>query len=180
MIGSRITVLSLSVLLWACGSGPAKPASHRAGTGAGSEHDHDQAGHDQARHEPAGTAPDPDGTGRDAILTAEKAAYDRARPVFDRHCARCHTSAGDHRQQKKALPHFSMDAYPFGGHHATELAETIRQVLGATGEDATMPEDDPGSVQGEELAIILAWADAFERSHAAGLHEGHGKGGHDH
>jgi uncharacterized membrane protein len=162
MISSRITLLSLSALLWACGSGPAKPASHRAGTGASSGHDPDHA------------------AGPEAILAAEKAAYDRARPVFDRHCARCHTSAGDHRKKQKALPHFSMDAYPFGGHHATELAETIREVLGATGQDATMPDDDPGSVQGEELAIILAWADAFERSHAAGLHKGHGDGGHDH
>lgn len=159
MIARPITLLSLSALLWACGSGPAKPASHRAGTGASSGNDH--------------------AAGPEAIVAAEKEALDRARPVLERYCATCHTSAGSHRQRPDALPHFSMDDYPFGGHHATELADTIRAVLGVTGDEATMPADDPGSVQGEELAIILAWADAFERSHAAGLHEGHGKGGHD-
>ena len=28
-----------------------------------------------------------------------------------------------------------------------------------------MPKDDKGAVKGEELELILAWADAFERAH---------------
>lgn len=50
-----------------------------------------------------------------------------------------------------------------------------------TGKDSSMPMDDPGAVQGDELALILAWADAFDRSHGAGLPKHHGHGhGHEH
>ena len=68
------------------------------------------------------------------------------------------------------MRHFSMDAYPFGGHHTDEMAATIREVLGADGSKPTMPRDRPGAVQDDELATILEWAAAFERSHTAGLH----------
>jgi hypothetical protein len=40
-----------------------------------------------------------------------------------------------------------------------------------------MPRQKPGSVKGDEFALIAAWADAFDVSHAAGAHEGHA--GHD-
>ena len=60
-----------------------------------------------------------------------------------------------------------MDTYPFGGHHAGDMADTIRKVLGATGQRATMPADRPGVVRGAELATILKWADAFEGSRAS-------------
>lgn len=111
----------------------------------------------------------PTGPAAQDLLAAERAAYDRARPVFERHCAKCHTSGGP-RATRGALRHFSIDAYPFGGHHSAEIAATIRQVLGVAGKKATMPRGNPGVVQGEELSLIVNWAAAFERSHAAGLH----------
>jgi hypothetical protein len=41
-----------------------------------------------------------------------------------------------------------------------------------------MPKDDPGSVQGEELRLIIAWADAFDKAHpgAAGATHDHESG----
>ncbi len=109
-------------------------------------------------------------------LAEERAAYERAAPVFERHCFVCHTKAGA-RATRSALHHVRMDSYPFGGHHADELAAIVRQVLGATGERPTMPRNDPGSVRGEDLAAVLAWADAFDRAQAAGLHAGEEHGG---
>jgi hypothetical protein len=94
----------------------------------------------------------------------ERAAYERAKPVLDKYCAGCHTT-GAKGATKKALEHFTMDSYPFGGHHAAEMAVTMRKVLGASGKKATMPRGNPGAVQGDELASVLAWADAFEAAH---------------
>lgn len=95
----------------------------------------------------------------------ELAAYEAAKPVFERHCFRCHTTAGK-KAKRKSLEHLPMDAYPFGGHHAGEAATVIRTVLGVGGRaKATMPSDDPGAVTGDELAKVLAWADAFDRAH---------------
>jgi mono/diheme cytochrome c family protein len=96
----------------------------------------------------------------------EIAAFQKAKPAFERHCFRCHTSAGK-KSKPKALAHISMDAYPFGGHHADESGAVVRNVLGAGGGKPTMPSDDPGAVTGEDLARILAWADASERAHPA-------------
>jgi mono/diheme cytochrome c family protein len=101
---------------------------------------------------------------------SEQEAYERARPVFERHCASCHTSSAGERA---ALRHFSMDGYPFGGHHAGQISGTIREVLGASGKPVTMPKDRPGAVQAEELRAILDWADAFDRAHAARNHNEH-------
>lgn len=120
----------------------------------------------------------PSGPAGADLLSEERAAYERARPVFEAHCVKCHTTSGAHAK-KAALKHFSMDTYPFGGHHAHSVTKTIREVLGATGEEPTMPDDDPGAVQGDDLARILSWADAFDRSHAAGLHQ-HGEEHHEH
>jgi mono/diheme cytochrome c family protein len=113
------------------------------------------------------------------LVALEQAAYERARPVFEEHCARCHSSAGK-RAGPGALKHFTLDTYPFGGHHAMEITTEIREVLGVTGDEATMPKDKPGVVQGEQLALITAWADAFDRTHAAGLHSAHGAAGDGH
>lgn len=110
----------------------------------------------------------------EAMLAAERAAYERAKPVFDKYCAKCHTSSGA-KASKKAMSHFSMDTYPFGGHHATEIGDEIRKALGVTAKEPTMPRDRPGVVEGDELARVLAWADAFDAAHAAGLHD-HGTG----
>jgi mono/diheme cytochrome c family protein len=96
----------------------------------------------------------------------EIAAFERAKPAFERHCFRCHTSAGK-KAKPKALAHITMDGYPFGGHHADESGNVVRKVLGAGGGKPTMPSDDRGAVTGEDLARILAWADAFENAHPA-------------
>ena len=114
-----------------------------------------------------------------AIAAAEMAAYERAKPVFARYCSKCHSSTGK-KATKKKLAHFSIDTYPFGGHHAGEIGATIREVLGVTGEKPTMPKDAPGRVKGAELEAIVEWSKAFDRAHAAGLHDhgehkGHGE-----
>lgn len=109
-----------------------------------------------------------------ALQDHERAAYERALPAFQRHCARCHTTGGEKANKGGALKHFNMDRYPFTGHHASDIDETIRSVLGAVGERPSMPRDNPGAVSGEELALILAWADAFERARGvAGDRSGH-------
>ena len=102
----------------------------------------------------------------------EVAAYARARPVFEAHCASCHTDRGG-SSDPRALAHFSMDTYPFGGHHAAEIGGAIRGVLGADGSKPTMPKDRPGAVKGSELELVLAWAEAFERAHSDSAHEHH-------
>jgi hypothetical protein len=114
----------------------------------------------------------------------ELAAYEQARPVFVAYCAGCHTSKGA-TAKPEALEHFSMDSYPFGGHHASEITGAVREVLGATGSKPTMPADRPGAVKGEDLQRILSWADAADRAHAAdgkGTPSAHEQGdrGHEH
>jgi hypothetical protein len=124
-------------------------------------------------------APDP-AAEKAAFLAAETAAFEKAKPVFDKHCARCHTKSGEKSAPKK-LDHFDMTTYPFGGHHGMEISSHIRKALGIDGSKPTMPADNKGVVKGDELALIAAWADAFDASHKAGAHEGHGQhqhGGH--
>jgi hypothetical protein len=121
-------------------------------------------------------APDPDTT-RTALLAAETAAFEKAKPVFDKFCARCHVKGGKAATKKK-LDHFDMTTYPFGGEHASEMGKEIREVLAIGGGKPTMPFDKRGAVKGDDLALIAAWADAFDASHRAGAHEGHG--GHKH
>ena len=97
----------------------------------------------------------------------ELAAFEAAKPAFEHHCFRCHTAAGK-KPKRKALEHIAMDRYPFAGHHAGEAGKVIRKVLGADGKSkSTMPSDDRGAVAGDELAKILAWADAFDRARAS-------------
>jgi len=95
----------------------------------------------------------------------ELVAYEAVKPVFERYCFRCHTTAGK-KAKRKSLDHLTMDEYPFGGHHAGEAAAVIRKVLGVGGKaKPTMPSDDPGVVAGDELTKVLAWADAFDAAH---------------
>ncbi len=96
----------------------------------------------------------------------EHAAHEAAQPVFEKYCASCHMT-GRPQATPKALEHFKMDGYPYGGHHEHEVAAEVRRVLGATGKKATMPKGAPGSVKGEELALVLKWADAFDAAHPA-------------
>jgi mono/diheme cytochrome c family protein len=105
-------------------------------------------------------------SGTAAADSAEQAAYAKARPVFEKHCARCHTKGGAKATAKK-LDHFDMTSYPFGGHHAGTIGKTIRKVLAIGGGKPTMPADHKGAVKGDELALIAAWCDAFDAAHKA-------------
>jgi hypothetical protein len=147
--------------------------SHGAHGGSGAQAGSTEPmGHDHSAH--AGHGAQSPSQSADALLAAEQDAYQRAKPVFDKYCAKCHSSAGK-KAKKATLDHFSMDTYPFGGHHETEMGEAMRAVLGVAGKRPTMPKDQPGIVRGDELALIVAWSEAFDKSHAAGLHH-HGAG----
>jgi len=185
----------------AAAEAPAAPAAAHAGEehaeGEGRRHEHgghdhhgsgeaENGGHEhEHEHEHGGaTKDDPD-----ALIAAEMNAYQAAKPVFEEHCASCHTSSDKpSKVRKKALGHFTMDAYPFGGHHAGELGATIREVLGVDGGKPTMPKDDPGAVEGQELELVVAWSRAYDAAAkaGAGYHgqiEDHDHGeseGHDH
>jgi hypothetical protein len=104
-----------------------------------------------------------------ALLADERAAYDHAKPAFDKHCASCHVK-GAKQATKKKLDHFEMSAYPFGGHHAGTLGPTIRKVLAIDGGKPTMPYGKPGTVTGDDLAAIAAWAKAWDAAQAGGAH----------
>lgn len=145
------------------------PSTGTAGTGARETTAPREAAHDGAAAQPgaesqhapsngsAEPAPHAQGDPR------ELAAYEKAKPVFETHCARCHTTQGN-KSSKSARDHFSMDSYPFGGHHASEISSQIREVLGASGAKPTMPRDNPGALSKEELQLVLAWTDAYERA----------------
>ncbi len=115
------------------------------------------------------------------LLAAEMAAYEKAKPVFEKWCAKCHSKSG-RKQSVSKREHFDMTNYPFAGHHAMEVHSEVREVLGLTGKKPTMPSDNKGAVKGDELELIKAWADAFDASHKGGAHEGHDQhgGGHKH
>ena len=103
------------------------------------------------------------------LLADERALWERAKPVLVKYCADCHTRDGK-RAAKKKLDHFSLDSYPPGGHHTKTIGPAVREVLGIGGGKATMPFDKPGSVTGDDLAAVKAWADAWEAADNAGLH----------
>ena len=119
---------------------------------------------------PAPPAADP----KADALAAETAAYEKAKPTFEKYCATCHTKAGK-KAAKKKLDHFDMDTYPFGGEHTAFIGDHVGDVLGLGGKKATMPYDKPGSVKGEDLATIKAWIDAWESAEKAGAHPPHGE-----
>jgi hypothetical protein len=192
-------VITLRILVFAslvaCGPNAAPPArtvspSEPSGAGTPRPSPTTQASPTSNEHEPIQA--DTSGTSssgatiqeRDAadpnLAATERAAYASAKPIFASYCAPCHSSQGS-RSTPGARKHFDMDAYPFGGHHSDEIGREIREVLGASGARATMPKDKPGSVQGEELRLILAWADAHEQSHQRlGTTPDHELGTHEH
>lgn len=114
---------------------------------------------------PVEPVPDPSAE----LLAAETAAWDKAKPVLDKFCAGCHV-AGNKKATKKKLDHFDMTAYPPKGHHDEPITEEIREVLGATGKKPTMPYGKGGAVKGDDLAVILAWADAYDAADKGGAH----------
>ena len=167
--------LLFACVLAACGSKgssppttPAEPHDHDHGAGSGSAvATPDPVPTDTPKPvEPTG--PDPAKVKAD-LLAAERAAWDTARPVFDKSCATCHTKAGK-KSAKKKLDHFDMDTYPPGGHHTATIGFTISEVLGLTGKKPTMPFDKPGSVKDDDLAKIKAWTEAWQASEKGGAH----------
>jgi hypothetical protein len=107
-----------------------------------------------------------------AATPAEEAAYQAAKPVFDHYCVACHTTGGA-KHDDMALTHLNMDSYPFGGHHGAMAGGAVREVLAIGGGKPTMPKDHPGAVQGDDLALVAAWAAAFDAAHPdAPQHEG--------
>jgi hypothetical protein len=183
-IGPRLAALVAGISLSACGGGsapePAAPAPAGEEGGDGLEGAGEAApAPPEVSTEPAGEAPDPAQVQAE-LLAAEKAAFELAEPVFRQHCARCHVK-GAKKASRKTLDHFDMTSYPFGGDHAHEITHEIREVLAIGGGKATMPEDRPGAVQGDELSLIAAWAEAHDKAEAGRAHEGRGDGaGHDH
>lgn len=130
--------------------------------------------------EPAAETPPDPAKVKAELLAAETSALELAEPVMKQHCARCHVKGGK-KAKAKTLGHFDMTTYPFGGHHADEITAEIRKVLAIGGGKPTMPMDDPGAVQGDELSLIAAWADAYDKAHAGGAHEARGSdGAHNH
>ena len=111
---------------------------------------------------PAAPAPDP----KVVAMEAETAAFEKAKPVFEKFCQGCHGKGRG--ATKKALGELDINQYPFKGEHAN--AKDIRKALGIGGGKATMPKNKPGSVKGDDLAAISAWADAWDASEAAGAH----------
>ena len=105
------------------------------------------------------------------LLAAETAAYQQAKPVFEQFCSKCHQQ-GAKKATAKKLDHFDMTSYPFGGHHVAAMSTTIRHTLGADGAKPTMPADSPGSVAGDDLALVTAWADAWDAADDGGAHDG--------
>jgi hypothetical protein len=104
---------------------------------------------------------------KQAALQAELAAYETAKPVFEKFCSGCHEK-GKRGATKKALGEFEITAYPFTGEHAN--GPDIRKVLGIGGGKATMPRNKPGAVKGDDLAAITAWLDAWDAAESAGAH----------
>jgi len=176
-------VLAL-VVVAACGPKSAPPATTPVSHDERDEHEHMEHHHHHATAADAGVAETPAAPADAAaepgpdLVAMETAAWDKARPVFAKYCASCHTTAGKKKSAKK-LDHFNMDTYPLGGHHAATIGFTIRDVLGISGKKATMPSDKVGAVKGDDLAVVKAWADAWEAAERAGKHPHDEHGHHD-
>jgi type IV secretory pathway VirB10-like protein len=118
---------------------------------------------------PPPPAPDPAQI-KAELRATELAAFESAKPVFDKWCAKCHSKTGKATSAKKR-EEFDMTSYPFGGEHAKEIGEEVLEVLGLTGKKPSMPADKKGAVKGAELELMKAWAEAFEASRKGGAHE---------
>jgi hypothetical protein len=164
--------LAASLAATACGSKPApEPAEPAPEPAAEAEPAPAAEPAPEPAPPPEPAAPDPAQVKAD-LLAAEKAAYEAAKPVFDANCSRCHV-AGQRKAKKKILGEFEITAYPFGGEHGGHQSATyVRKVLGIDGSKPSMPADKKGAVKGDELALIAAWADAFDKAHDGGAHEG--------
>ena len=163
----------VAAALVACGSKSSTPKTPTEPVAAGTPAESGKPA-EPAKTETAKTEPTPEPPKADPkaeFLAAETGAWDKAKPVFTKYCATCHTKDGK-KAAKKKLDHFTMDTYPPGGHHTATIGFTIRDVLGISGKKATMPFDKPGSVKGDDLAMIKAWTDAWEAAEKGGAHAG--------
>jgi outer membrane biosynthesis protein TonB len=104
------------------------------------------------------------------LMAAETAAFEKAKPVFEKFCGKCHSDTGKSKSAKK-LGHLNITAYPFTSSHGATLAADIRKALAIGGGKPTMPADKKGSVKGDDLAAIAAWADAWDAAEKGGAHE---------
>ena len=95
-------------------------------------------------------------------MTAERDAYERAKPVFAAHCVSCHSYGGTSRRAFSAA---DFTGFPFGGATSKRIGVLVRTAVGASGKPPTMPQDKPGSLTPDELARVLAWTDAWSRAH---------------
>ena len=167
--------LLLAIALIACGSKSSPPANPTPPPETKTEPPPPAAGSAESPKPPDAEKPAPPKSDAKAdALAAETAAYEKAKPVFEKYCSTCHTKAGK-KSAKKKLDHFSMDTYPFGGEHTAFIGDHISDVLGLGKKKATMPYDKPGSVKGDDLATIKAWIDAWEGAEKAGAHPPHGE-----
>jgi mono/diheme cytochrome c family protein len=162
----------LSILLGAaaCGGGGSKPAAKPVEpepTPTPVETGAKTAPEEKPAPPPEGPKPDPEAP-KKAALEAELAAFEKAKPVFEANCKGCHQK-GNRNATAKKLADFDITAYPFAGKHNT--TKDVRKVLGIGGGKATMPKSKPGSVKGDDLAAISAWADAYDAAETAGAHE---------
>ena len=177
----RFVGFSLGLLFTACGGSPTPtPVAPVATEAAAPAHEGHEHHHEDMAATPTEAAPPaaPAMSPAEQLAAAERDAYGKAKPVFDKYCVKCHTQGGE-KAKPKSLEHLDMTSYPFGGHHADSVGVSILKVLGVGGKK-TMPKDDPGAVEGEELALIQAWADAFDKAHAGGAHKDHHDTGHKH
>ena len=172
-----LNTILMTAALAACGSKstpaamppePTPVASDSPATGSADTHPMDTPAK-PVEEKPAPPKPDPEKV-KAGLMAAETAAYERAKPAFEKYCAGCHTKSGKKATAKK-LGHFDMATYPFGGGHTQSIGNEIRKVLAIDGtEKATMPFDKPGSVKGDDLAAIKAWTEAWQEAGKGGVH----------
>ena len=176
----QLTTLLMTAALASCGSKPTPTttptdqAPMGSGSAMGSAMGSDMTGMDMPTPvdkppaKPMAPAPDPEKV-KAELLAVEMSAYEKAKPSFDKYCAGCHTKSGK-KAAKKKLDHVDMTTYPFGGMHTKSIGNEIRVVLAIDGGTATMPFDKPGSVKGDDLALITAWTEAWRAAGKGGVH----------
>ena len=157
----RLCTLFTLVALAACGSTAKEPTTASPPAPAGAP---TTAAAPTTTTAPTTAAPPAAASPPPGVNAAEFAAYERAKPAFGKFCSRCH-SEGTRLSNWEAMRQFNMMTYPFGSQDAPKLGKSIRTSLGIGGGKATMPKGHAGEVQGEDLALIAAWADAYDAAH---------------
>ena len=171
----RLAMCCGLLLVWGCGP-PAPPVSVDDAIEPAELAEPDPSAPQEAHADPVhqeheGAAPAADD---------HNVAFTKAKPVFDKFCGGCHTKDG-YATSSEAIEHLDMSQYPFGGHHADEIGKSIRTSVGAAGKPATMPAGATDSLKGDDLKLIVAWCDAFDKAQPAKKKDaGHDHSGHKH